>query len=126
MAGLSHARKDVVGFKGNKVDVWLSGEGLALLRAWARDGCSCEELARRADVHPATLRRWKQLYPEIGEALRESRELVDVQVENALLQKALSGDVRAIQFWLKSRRAAVWGDTAAAEQPQKVVIVDDL
>ena len=35
---------------------------------------------------------------------------MDFAVENALLKKALSGDVTAMIFWLKNRRRDRWRD----------------
>ena len=40
-------------------------------------------------IHPSTLYEWKKKYPEINEALKKGKEVVDIQVENALLKRAM-------------------------------------
>lgn len=43
----------------------------------------------KGQVYAATLYDWKKKYPKISEALKKSKEVVDIQVENALLKRAL-------------------------------------
>jgi hypothetical protein len=40
-------------------------------------------------VAESTLRNWKNIFPEIAEALRKGKEVVDREVENALFKSAL-------------------------------------
>lgn len=68
---------------------WLTAEGLLKLEGWARDGLTDEQIAANIGVNPATLYDWKNRYPEISEALKKGKEVVDRQVENALLKRAL-------------------------------------
>ena len=96
-----------------KYEYWLSPEGLTLLEGWARDGLTDEQIAERIGINPATLYDWKKKYPEISEALKKGKEVVDYEVENALLLKALCGDVTAQIFWLKNRRPDKWRDKPA-------------
>lgn len=72
-----------------KYEYWLTPEGLLKLEAWARDGLTDEQIAEQARINPATLYEWKKKYPEISEALKRGKEIVDIQVENALLKRAL-------------------------------------
>ena len=79
---------------------------------------------------------WKNKYPKISEALKKGKEVVDIQVENALLKRALGydyqeqrieksdkdgtkiiqtirhipADTTAQIFWLKNRRPDKWRD----------------
>ena len=99
---------------------WLEPEGLALLEGWARDGLTDEQLAEQCRISVSTLYAWKNSYPEISEALKGGKEVVDYQVEKALLQKALCGDVTAQIFWLKNRKPDKWRD-----KPEKVERSDD-
>jgi hypothetical protein len=99
---------------------WLEPEGLALLEGWARDGLTDEQLAEQCRISVSTLYAWKNSYPEISEALKRGKEVVDYQVEKALLQKALCGDVTAQIFWLKNRKPDKWRD-----KPEKVERSDD-
>lgn len=68
---------------------WIKPDNLTLLTAWARDGLIDEEIAKKMNVSPPTLYKYKKMFPEIVEALRKGKELVDVEVENALYKKAL-------------------------------------
>jgi len=122
-----------------KYDRWLTEDGLERLAAWARDGLTDEQVAReKCRVDRVTFARWKKSFPQIAEAMRADRELVDIRVENALLKRALgyayeevtreadpdSGalevvrvvtrqehpDVAAIMKWLHNRRPDRWRD----------------
>lgn len=72
-----------------KYEYWLTSEGLLKLEAWARDGLTDEQIAQNMDIDSATLYRWKKRYCEICESLKRGKEIVDIQVENALLKRAL-------------------------------------
>jgi transcriptional regulator with XRE-family HTH domain len=72
-----------------KYEHWLSAEGLLLLQAWARDGLTDDQIAENIGVSRSTLSEWKNRFPDILDALKKGKEVVDIQVENALLQKAL-------------------------------------
>ena len=118
-----------------KYDYWLTPEGLLKLEAWARDGLIDEQIAQNAGISVATLYNWKRDHVEILEALKRGKEVVDIQVENALLKRALGytyeekrvevcedgqkvtrtikevvPDTTAQIFWLKNRRPDRWRD----------------
>jgi hypothetical protein len=61
-------------------------------------------------ISTKTLYRWKNAHSPIRQALKKGKEIVDFAVENALLKKALAGDVTAMIFWLKNRRRDRWRD----------------
>ena len=88
-----------------KYEEWLTEEGITLLEGWARDGLTDEQIAKNMGVSRSTLHDWKKKYPDISDTLKKGKEVVDYQVENALLESALSGNVTAIIFWLKNRRS---------------------
>lgn len=96
-----------------KYEYWITEEGLTLLEGWARDGLTDEQLAHNAGITVSTLYDWKKKFSEISDALKKGKEIVDFEVENALLKKALSGDTGAICFWLKNRRPDKWRDKPA-------------
>ena len=72
-----------------KVDQWLTEDGLIKIQGWARDGLIDKDIAHNIGIGYSTLREWKKLYPEIGEALRKGKEVVDRIVENALYKSAI-------------------------------------
>ena len=67
-----------------KYQEWLTDEGQALLKGWARDGLSDEQLAHNMGIHVSTFYAWKLKFNEISEALRAGKEVADRMVENAL------------------------------------------
>ena len=87
-----------------KYEKWLEPDGLTLLEGWARDGLVDEQIAKNMGVAPRTLYEWKKTYPQIMQALKRGKEVVDYEVENALLNNALSGDVTAQVLWWKNRK----------------------
>ena len=91
-----------------KINEWLEDDKLVLLRGWARDGLTNEQIANNIGINVKTLYEWKNKNSEICNVLKDGREVVDYQVENALLQNALSGNVTAQIFWLKNRKKNEW------------------
>lgn len=72
-----------------KYQEWLTDEGLLLIEGWARDGLTDEQIAKNIGINRDTLYTWKKKYPDISDALKKGKEVVDIQVENALLKRAL-------------------------------------
>lgn len=115
-----------------KYQYWLTSEGLTLLEGWARDGLTDEQIAHNMGISAATLYNWKSKYLEIVEALKKGKDVIDREVENALLKRALGfqydeitlkggvetkrvtkmvvPDTTAQIFWLKNRRPDKWRD----------------
>ncbi len=93
-----------------KYGEWRTEEGLIVLKGWAQDGLTDELIAQKIGISCSTLYAWKDRFPEIAEALKKGKEVVDYQVQNALLAKALAGDTTAQIFWLKNRRPDKWRD----------------
>ncbi|WAX05213.1 hypothetical protein AC844P1_00002 [Anaerostipes phage AC844P1] len=125
--------------KGKYVD-WIEPEGLLKIEGWARDGLVDEQIAQNIGIAASTLYEWKKQYPEISEALKKGKEVVDRQVENALLKRALGykyeeiktektnegkkvtvtvkevvPDTTAQIFWLKNRKPEQWRDKQQIE-----------
>ncbi|MEW9576733.1 hypothetical protein U9K47_15465 [Bacillus toyonensis] len=72
-----------------KVQAWLTKEGLLKIEGWARDGLVDEQIAKNIGISRATLSNWKNKHPLIARALVRGKEVVDREVENALLKRAL-------------------------------------
>lgn len=87
-----------------KYQKWLLKENLLLLEGWARDGLTDEQIAKNMGISAKTLWDWKNKHSNICNALKKGKEVVDYEVENALLSSALEGNTTAQIFWLKNRR----------------------
>lgn len=72
-----------------KYEYWLTAEGLLQLGAWARNGLTDEQIAKNMGINRRTLTDWKNKYDPISLTLKNNKEIVDTQVENALLKRAL-------------------------------------
>lgn len=91
-----------------RIDEWLQPDSLILLEGWARDGLTKEQIAHNIGIGRTTLYEWEQKEPNIANALKKGREVVDFEVENALLKNAMEGNVTAQIFWLKNRKKEQW------------------
>ncbi|MBY0020735.1 transposase [Paenibacillus sp. FSL M8-0228] len=106
---------------------------LLLIEAWARDGLTEADICKNLDVGKDAFISYKKEYPELVEALKNGKEVIDVMVENALLKAALGYEYRdeelnkatgepielrktahpnttALIFWLKNRKPKEWRD----------------
>ena len=72
-----------------KYGEWLTPEGLLKIEGWARDGLTDEQIAKNMGVSVSTLNNWKNIHSDILESLKRGKEVVDREVENALLKRAL-------------------------------------
>lgn len=124
---------------------WLQSDRLTVLQGWARDGLTDEQIAHNIGISRKTLIDWKNKHSDICDALKKGKEVIDREVENALLKRAFGyeydeityedgvmtkrvtkqviPDTTAQIFWLKNRKPAEWRDKA--EQQQTVTIHDD-
>ena len=137
-----------------KYEYWLTQEGLLKIEGWARDGLTEEQIAYNMGIAVSTLNNWKNSYIEILESLKKGKEVVDRQVENALLKRALGykytevtkerieggfvvtkevtkevvPDTTAQIFWLKNRKPNEWRDKQNVELEGEigVNIIDDV
>jgi DNA-binding XRE family transcriptional regulator len=129
-----------------KYQEWLKPDKLILLEGWARDGLTDEQIAKNIGITAKTLYEWKKKYSEICETLKKGKEVIDFEVENALLKHALGfeyeeetvtqqGDVVEIRkfskpnttaqiFWLKNRKAEKWREKQEPQE-QTSEAVDD-
>ena len=120
------------------------------LEGWARDGLTDKQIAHNVGITESTLYEGKNKYSDISESLKKGKEVVDYQVENALLKKALGyktsemrltkdgdlvevekevpGDVTAQIFWLKNRKPDKWKDKRDDDQKEseKPIILNDI
>lgn len=121
-----------------KYTEWLTDEGLLLIQGWARDGLTDEQIAKNMGVSYSTFRDWRKKFSALSAALKESKEVVDRQVENTLFKNAVgfmyeeetvtnAGEVVTVKkyskpnitaqiFWLKNRKLKEWRDKQEVEQ----------
>lgn len=105
------------------------------IKDWVRNGATDEEVAKKLGISRDSLIEYKKKFSEFSDTLKETKEMVDSQVENSLLKRALgysyeevtkerdnSGmlvttkivtkqvvpDTTAQIFWLKNRRRDKW------------------
>lgn len=76
-----------------KYHKWLDPDNLIRLEGWARSGLTDEQIAKNIGITATTLYDWKNKYSEISEALKKGKDVVDLEVENALLKSAMGYDV---------------------------------
>lgn len=147
-------RKEVSLMAKGKYEYWLTQEGLLKIEGWARDGLTEEQIAANMGICRDTLIQWKKRYPDISDTLKKGKEVVDRQVENALLKRALGykytevtkerieggfvvtkevtkevvPDTTAQIFWLKNRKPNEWRDKQNVELEGEigVNIIDDV
>ena len=128
-----------IGRKG-RFEEWLTDDGITRLTGWARDGLTNIQIAANMGIAERTFTEWIARFPAIDAALKKGKEPVDIQVENALLKRALGYDyeetiteiedlgggktkkhVRKVVkhvppdttaqiFWLKNRKPKQWRD----------------
>ncbi|WP_142974162.1 transposase [Enterococcus casseliflavus] len=124
-----------------KYTEWLTEEGLLKIEGWAHDGLTDKQVAHNMNIAESTLHEWKKKYSVLSESLKRGKEVVDRQVENALLKRALgyefkettqeltedgmrvtkvitkqqAPDTTAQIFWLKNRKPQEWRDKQETE-----------
>lgn len=125
-----------------KYKQWLTKEGLILIEGWARDGLTDIQIAKKIGISKQTFYDWQKRYPDFSDSLKKGKEIVDRQVENALLKKALGysykecteitdaegkvsiktitkyviPDTAAQIFWLKNRKPNEWREKQEIKQ----------
>lgn len=72
-----------------KFQEWLTKDGLLTIEGWARKGLTNDQIAKNIGVNRDTLYTWMKKYPDISDALKNGRRPLDVEIENALIKKAL-------------------------------------
>lgn len=137
-----------------KYQEWIEPEGLLKIEGWARDGLTDEQIANNIGISVSCLNNWKNKYVEILESLKRGKEVVDRQVENALLKRALGyeytettreyipklaemhvtkevtkqvvPDTTAQIFWLKNRKPDKWRDKQEYEDRTAIEKLDEI
>ena len=126
-----------------KINEWLKKDKLILIEGWARDGLTDEQIAKNIGISRASLYEWKKKEVDIFDALKKGKEVIDFEVENALLKRALGyeyeeetyengiltkkvkkqvpPDTTAQIFWLKNRKPNNWKDRIETDEDKEAV-----
>ncbi|AOR24309.1 transposase [Clostridium taeniosporum] len=62
---------------------------LLLVEAWARNGLTDEQIGKNLGISKDSFYKYKREHAEFSDALKRGKEVVDIEVENALLKRAL-------------------------------------
>lgn len=131
-----------------KINEWLEKDKLILLEGWARSGLTDEQIAKNIGIATSTFYEWKKKELEFSEALKKGKEVIDFEVENALLKRALgyeyeeetyengiltkkvkkqvAPDTTAQIFWLKNRQVKKWRDKVEIADNDAIKKLDEL
>lgn len=129
-----------------KYEQWINPEGLARIGGWARDGLTNIDIAHNIGISHETFNVWRKKYPDFAETLKESRDVADRRVENALykaatgyhykeetvtntgkvvtVEKYSKPNTTAMIFWLKNRKREEWRDKQEIEQTNKNIEIN--
>ena len=121
---------------------------LILIQGMARDGLTQQQIADNLGINVDTLIEYKKKYTDFSEALKKGKEVVDIEVENALLKRALGykydevtyengvetkrvtkevqPDTTAQIFWLKNRQVKKWRDKVEIADNEAIKKLDEL
>lgn len=116
---------------------------LILIQGMARDGLTQQQIADNLGISIDTLIENKKKYSEFNNALKKGKEVIDFEVENALLKRALgyeyeeetyengiltkkvkkhvAPDTTAQIFWLKNRKPNTWKDKVETDEDREAV-----
>ena len=116
---------------------------LILIQGMARNGLTQQQIADNLGINVDTLIEYKKKYTDFSEALKKGKEVVDIEVENALLKRALGykydevtyengvetkrvtkevqPDTTAQIFWLKNRKPNNWKDRVETDEDKEAV-----
>lgn len=72
-----------------KYQDWIEEDGIIKIEGWARDGLTDKQIAKNIGISERTFTEWKKKFSSISSALKKGKEVIDREVENALLKKAL-------------------------------------
>ena len=106
-----------------KYEKWLTEDGLIRIQGWARDGLTNDQIAHNMGISRETLRVWSNQHPAISAVLKETKEVADRMVENALFKAACEGNTTAMIFWLKNRKYRDWREKPPEDIEDRTITV---
>ncbi|MCL2855997.1 MAG: hypothetical protein FWE21_10365 [Defluviitaleaceae bacterium] len=82
--------------------IWITAGGLAKLAGLSRR-MSRRDVAKHIGISYKALQKLADEHEEVAKALEMDGEMTDFLVEKVVLDKALAGEQKAYEFWLKRR-----------------------
>ena len=86
---------------------WLEPDNLTKLRGWARDGLTNEQIAKKIGVRRETISTWCSKYPNIANALKKGKEVIDYEIENSLISTMKKHTITTTQYKMVKKDAMV-------------------
>lgn len=77
---------------------WLEPDNLTRLRSWTRDGLTNEQIAKKIGVRRQTISEWSKKYPDIADALKKGKEVVDSEIEDSLISVMKKHTITTTQY----------------------------
>ncbi|AJA42648.1 terminase small subunit (endogenous virus) [Clostridium phage phiCT9441A] len=96
---------------------------LILVEGWARNGLTDEQIAKNLGIGLTTFYKYKKEHSELSEALKNGKEVIDFEVENALLKKAL-GFKERVQKAFKIKNVE-YDNGKRVRETEEVILVDE-
>ena len=97
---------------------------LILVEGWARDGLTDEQIAKNLGIGYTTLKEYKNKYPSFSATLKRGKEVVDTEVENALLKKAL-GSKETLKKPVKLKQVIYSDAGKKLKEFEEIVMVEE-
>lgn len=96
---------------------------LTLVEGWARDGLTDEQIAKNLGISKTSLYKYKEEHIELFELLKKGKEIIDYEVENALLKKAL-GFKETVKKAIKVKNVE-YDNGRRLRESEDIVMVDE-
>jgi len=107
-----------------KFEHWMTPDGMVLVRAWARNGLTDEELATKLGIVRSTLNVWKLKFPAFADLLTKTKEIVDVTIENSSFMAATGYEYTEQQAFKVKRTIYDKDSGKKLEDYEEVKVVD--
>ena len=70
---------------------------LLLVEGWYKNGLTIEQIAKNLGISKVTLYKYMDEHAELSERLKKSKEVADIEVENALFKSALGYEYEEVK-----------------------------
>lgn len=107
-----------------KYQEWLETEKLILVEGWARDGLTDVQIAEKIGISKQTFYDWKKKYIDFSDSLKRGKEVVDREVENALLKRALGYRYKEVTKELVTDKDTGISELTVTKVVEKEVVPD--